>query len=588
MSFYLLRKYQKWILLPVGILMAISFGVGGLVSTFFGAPEADPYVGRVFGEEIPREDYIKYRNRMYVLTRGQRIRPEDVFERIALLKECDKQNITISKEEVREEIAGIKGFQDSDGVFDSSAYKNMFSRNNINPVVFEAAMAENIRIRKLLEKIRDSASVDDKEVMERYHEQNDKLSIQCVWVKTDSMEIKEFTPAEEDIKKYYTENKDSGAFDSPPKRKIEYIFIPYKAMRSKCPVSEGEVADYYEKNKDRLYVVKKDEKMSSEDKADDATKGEKADKKNSNEEKTAGADKEEEDEKGAESGKQYTPLEKVSASIKEKLMLGKTREKARQTANMVRRIIGTWPAEDVDFRDVIKKEELQGITIYGQTDFLSQKNNNTIRELGDCRGMISDAMSVTEPGARRMSMPITVEKGVVVTRVTGVMESKLQKLERVRDEVIRDLTMQKKEEMAKARADEIRKMAVEKETVLTAEFAKKEKAEFTEVKNKTVRAVSFDISGLFREALKKDPGAITEVIRVDKGYGFAKVLEKQTASEDLTDKDVKKKITTIRQNLERQKKFLHVWQWKKNLTRKNIEIYTDKNSSKKKTNQPDA
>ncbi len=582
MSFYLLRKYQKWILLPVGILMAISFGVGGLVSGFFSSSSSDPYVGKIFGQEISREDFLKHRSRMLINSRGRRLEPRDVFQRIAMLKECDKRKITVTKEEVQEEISGIKGFQNPDGVFDNAVYESVLLRNNINPVRFEAVLADDLRMRKLREQVMESATVNDKEVMERYHQENDKLSIQCVWVTSDKMEINNFKPTDKDIEKYYTENKDSGAFDSPPKRKIEYILIPFKAMRSKCTVSEGEIKDYYEKNKKRLYVVKqkKDEKASAKDKNANESKDAEVEKADSKAEKTAETKKKENEDAEEE---QYKPLEKVNGEIREKLMTGKTRELARQTANTARRIIGTWPKEEVDFREVIKKEELTGVTIYGHTDFLSNNDSAKVPAMGNCRQMIADAMSVKESEARRISMPITVQNGVVVTRVTGVMQSKLQELERVRDDVIRDLKKQKKEKLAEARAKEIRKEILEKEIELNQDFAKKEQVEFKQVEEKTARSVSFTISGLFREALKTEPGTITEVIRVASGYGFAKVLAKNTADEDTNKEDVKKKIAMIRQNMERQKKYLKVWQWQNNLLeRANIEIYSDKKDSKKK------
>jgi len=131
-----------------------------------------------------------------------------------LLVECAKrEGITISDWRVAEEIKNMKVFQ-VNGTFSLQRYKEILAMNRLSPERFESAVREDLLIGKLLNLVRSSTVTPESEVKLFY-------------------------------KRIYG------------KRKFAYTILKTKDFESLVKVSEKEVKDYYEQNKE-LFVEKEE------------------------------------------------------------------------------------------------------------------------------------------------------------------------------------------------------------------------------------------------------------------------------------------------------------------------------------------
>jgi peptidyl-prolyl cis-trans isomerase D len=122
---------------------------------------------------------------------------------------------------------------------------------------YENERRDDITARKVRDFIISPAQVSDREVEEKY--KNDNTKVEVVYATVDREKIRsKFNPTEQDLRGYYDTHKDE--FKASEKtRKVEYIFIPTKEVAKTVPVTEEELKKEYESRKQyekRASVIK--------------------------------------------------------------------------------------------------------------------------------------------------------------------------------------------------------------------------------------------------------------------------------------------------------------------------------------------
>ena len=97
-----------------------------------------------------------------------------------------------------------------------------------------------------------SAKVTDAELWEYYLQTNDKASLKFFKFTQDAVDAN-IEVTEEEAKTYFENHKSE--FKMPETRKVDYIAFGSDQFTDQVQISEDDIVDYYEKNKDRLFKV---------------------------------------------------------------------------------------------------------------------------------------------------------------------------------------------------------------------------------------------------------------------------------------------------------------------------------------------
>ena len=149
-------------------------------------------------------------------------------------------------------------FTNDQGAFiGRSEYLRRLRLSGMDVEEYENDRRNDITARKVRDFIISPAQVSDREVEEKY--KNDNTKVDVVYATVDREKIRsKFNPTEQDLRSYFDAHKNE--FKGGDRtRKVEYIFIPQKEVAKTVPVTEEELKKEYESRKQfekRASVIK--------------------------------------------------------------------------------------------------------------------------------------------------------------------------------------------------------------------------------------------------------------------------------------------------------------------------------------------
>jgi peptidyl-prolyl cis-trans isomerase D len=261
-----MRKYKQSIIIKFvfGIIVLSFIGTIFLV---WGRGEkglaGSDFAAKVNGMKISLDDYQKsyYRIRnMYEQIFGKSLTPEmekqmgikklaldSLIDNAVVRKEADRMGITVTKDEIAKEIAGIPAFQ-KDGAFDFQQYQQTLKASRITPQNFEESVKEDLLVKKAQQKIQEKASVGDEEALQLFKKQHDKVELQ--FASFAPADVKgEAKVTEQDLNSYLQSHQEQ--FKTPEQISLSYLVVDPATVAAKITVSDDEAQTYYQKNIDR-------------------------------------------------------------------------------------------------------------------------------------------------------------------------------------------------------------------------------------------------------------------------------------------------------------------------------------------------
>ena len=197
-----------------------------------------------FGEDL-NDDILKALN-----VKQQAL--DAIIEQKLILTEAAKLEINVSEKELQESLLSIKAFQ-RDGIFNLDQYKKVLSLNSLTSEVFEQSQINSLKQGKVRNLILSAVNVSDLEARNWYLFQNTKTAVDYrLFNPNDYPDIR---PDEEQIKKFYSENKEK--YKSEPKIKALYLKFSPEDYQDKVSVSEGNIKDYYQEHPEQFKIPQK-------------------------------------------------------------------------------------------------------------------------------------------------------------------------------------------------------------------------------------------------------------------------------------------------------------------------------------------
>ncbi len=175
------------------------------------------------------------------LNLGQRAL-DDLVTEMLLKREAARLGLQVTDDEVRESILDIPAFQDGSR-FDRTRYLNALRASRLTPAEFEESQRESLLVTKLEGLLTDGLTASDQEVKNLYALENEKLDL--TFVKVPFAQFKEdATVSDTEVADYYEKNRER--FRRPDTVTIAYVPYAPDHFAEKVPVEEQSIKDYYD------------------------------------------------------------------------------------------------------------------------------------------------------------------------------------------------------------------------------------------------------------------------------------------------------------------------------------------------------
>ena len=258
--FDLVTKNRLLVYIVLGLII-LTFAFFGVDSYFQGAGQVNevatigdaPVTVQEFGQSLRQaQDLVRQQaqqqnaQQMNAYLNSPEFRRavlDDLIQRRLLLGYAGMAGMSVSVDELRNEIMGVQAFYGEDGVFSVERYEQLLRAQNMTPAGFESQIEQDILLSRIRESVAGSAfipeSVVDRLVRLRGQEREvSQLLISPVDFR-DKIEV-----TEEDARKYFEEN--ASLFRIPERAKIEYLVLTPEIAAATVEVSEDELKRVYE------------------------------------------------------------------------------------------------------------------------------------------------------------------------------------------------------------------------------------------------------------------------------------------------------------------------------------------------------
>ncbi len=175
---------------------------------------------------------------------------EQIVRQILLGQEGERIGVSVSRQEVVDEIAKIPTFQ-VNGNFDRNTYVQVLSYQRISTDDFEADQERTLFTQKAEALLKDGATVSDADIEEEFIKQNEKVNLNFVSVNPVNFE-KSVKVTEEALESFYADNQEQ--FRAPARISLRYLQFDPARYIDELVLEDAEIEKFYRRNRDLFSI----------------------------------------------------------------------------------------------------------------------------------------------------------------------------------------------------------------------------------------------------------------------------------------------------------------------------------------------
>ena len=264
------KRKRSWIIIFLLGLIILAFIVfyGGSKFHDPGAQDVAEVNGEVISQREFALQYQRALERYRALLKGS-LTPElekslnlrgnlleELIQKRLVLQEARHLGLAANDEDLMTAIAQVPDFQ-VNGRFNKERYLQLLRANRISPAQFEEEQREQLTIQRLYSLLLDAVHVTEAEVRDRYRFDQGKIDLYFVRLPLSST-LSEVKVTEEEVKNFYERNKD--LFKEPLKVQAEYLSYPFDRFSAAAQITDKEIEEYYQANRDSKFHQPKEVK----------------------------------------------------------------------------------------------------------------------------------------------------------------------------------------------------------------------------------------------------------------------------------------------------------------------------------------
>lgn len=272
------RTKQKSMLIKIAFgLIILSFVIGYTMLTApsdNGANRPGDAAARINGDEISYTDFQTAYSNLYNLYQSiyqgnfnaalekqlnlPRQAMQQLVEERLMVQQAEKLGLKVSQQELVNSIAQYDAFK-INGQFDRNRYLEVLNYQRITPEQFENTQRRQLLTQKVREQLQKGAAVSDEELKTAYHNENDKVNLNTVWLTPELVESK-VKVTKDALTDFFKQNIEQ--FRIPEKVSLRYLqFDPARYEDQVAAFTDDELERYYRRNLD-LFEIKEEVKAA--------------------------------------------------------------------------------------------------------------------------------------------------------------------------------------------------------------------------------------------------------------------------------------------------------------------------------------
>ena len=268
---FLRKRKRSWIitiLLGLIIIVFIAF-YGGSKYRDTGGQDVAQVNGEIISQREFALEYERAVDRYRELLKGsfspemlkslniKRTLLDELIQKRLLLQEAHAMGLTVTDDELAGFLSLTPEFQVA-GRFNKERYIQLLRANKLTPADFEEQQRQQLTIQRLYGLIIDSVQVPEVEVRDRYRLEQEKINLNYVRLPL-SQFLSDVKVSEEEIKQFYDQNKE--ALKEPLRVQVEYLSYPFEQFASSVQINDKEIENYYQTNRDSKFHKPKQAKL---------------------------------------------------------------------------------------------------------------------------------------------------------------------------------------------------------------------------------------------------------------------------------------------------------------------------------------
>jgi peptidyl-prolyl cis-trans isomerase D len=268
---FLRKQKRNWgitILLGIIIIVFVAFYGGSNYKD-----RATAEVAEINGEIISQREFAlqyeravqRYREMLKgsltpEMIKGLNLRAnllEELIQRKLVIQEARSLGLTATDDDLANHLTKAPEFQIA-GRFSKDRYLQILQANRLAPVQFEEEQRDQLTMQRLYSVILDSVQVTDTEVRDRYRLDREKLNLYYIKLPVSDF-FSQVKLTDVEITNFYERNKES--LKEPLKVQVEYVAYPYDQFASSIQLSDKEIEEYYQANLESKFRKPKEAKI---------------------------------------------------------------------------------------------------------------------------------------------------------------------------------------------------------------------------------------------------------------------------------------------------------------------------------------
>lgn len=176
-----------------------------------------------------------------------------IRERV-LLAAANEAHLVTTNERLQRELMAIPqlaSLKKPDGSFDVDAYKALLSAQGMTPEMFEARMRQDATMRQVLDGVGATAFAPASISSAAFDALLQQREIQVQ--RFDAKDyVAKVNPSDDDLQAYYKAPENAAQFQAPEQATIEYVVLDLESIKKGITVAEDELRKYYTENEKRF------------------------------------------------------------------------------------------------------------------------------------------------------------------------------------------------------------------------------------------------------------------------------------------------------------------------------------------------
>jgi peptidyl-prolyl cis-trans isomerase D len=371
------------------------------------------FAGTIFGKRISLRDYAQSlsacRNQAKLIY-GDKFSDvaeylnlkEQAWTRLILLYQAKREKISVKDDEVINWIKSSPLFQ-KDGRFSRSRYNLILQYLlRVQPRKFEEELRDSLKIAKLREAVVREVNVTEDEVKVAYRRKYEKREVSYILIESKDFKEK-LTLTEEELKNYYEDNREE--FRLPEQVNVEYLNLAFDKFKGQVSISDEDIKDYYNTHLKEFIIPSQEAKEKNKE-------------------------------------PKYRSLSEVKDNIKSNLIFQEAKHKAQIKASQIIEDL----IDEPDFEKIAQKYAVS----FGETGFFAPQES--IPGVGFSYQFAKEAFELAKD---EISEIITTPTGLYIIRLKEKKASYIPSFEEAKTKIEEAVRRIKAKELARKKAEEI-------------------------------------------------------------------------------------------------------------------------------------